>query len=62
MPNWVLECDRCKAEILRSQIFDNRLQELLFPPKPDLPTGSHLDCPSCGNTGTYQRTDFIYRA
>jgi hypothetical protein len=61
MPDWVLECDSCKAEIIRSAIADKELRAL-FPSKPDLPAGSELDCPSCGKTGAYQSRDFIYRA
>ena len=59
-PHWVLECDSCKAEIIRSKISESDLREI-FPPKPDIPAGGALQCPSCGKTGTYQRTDFVYR-
>jgi hypothetical protein len=61
MPYWVLECDSCKAELIRSEIADKELGAL-FPTKPELHAEGQLDCPSCGSSGKYHTTDFIYRA
>jgi hypothetical protein len=60
MPYWVLNCDSCKAEIIRSEITDKEVRAL-FPTKPELPTDGQLDCPSCGSPGKYHTADFIYR-
>ena len=62
MASWILNCRDCGLPFEHS-VIDATVMNFFFPAKPDFPAGgSELQCPNCGKTATYQRTDLIYRA
>jgi len=63
MPNWILHCPFCTAELIRSEIAkDLSLSEVCFPRKPDLPLeGLTLQCPHCQKTSVLQKQQLTYR-
>jgi uncharacterized Zn finger protein len=62
MATWILECSNCGLPFHHSVIEATTMN--FFPlAKPHFPEGgSELQCPNCGKTATYQRTDLKYRA
>ena len=62
MPQWVLVCPECKADLQLWNVDDRSLAEFLLPPKPVLPVnGIATLCSSCGKHGIYQSSDLTLR-
>ena len=62
MSNWVLVCEKCRAEFRQSQVSYDEMDSFHIPLKPELPPGNTCVCPNCGHSAVYRRTDWIYKA
>jgi hypothetical protein len=63
MPRWVLNCPECHSDFAHSDVEDARLEDYLFPAKPEFPVdGLRVECPHCHRASLFQRHQLIYRA
>jgi hypothetical protein len=63
MSHWVLNCPECHNDFTHSDIEDAKLEDYLFPGKPEFPVGGlRLECPYCHKTSLFQRHQLTYRA
>jgi predicted RNA-binding Zn-ribbon protein involved in translation (DUF1610 family) len=63
MTNQILACGNCGLKFTQSLINDRALADFFLPFKPDaMPARSELECPNCGTTATYQRSDLTYKS
>jgi hypothetical protein len=62
MPKWILICKKCEFEFEHSQVDDMGMSSLYLLARPEVPpAGNKCVCPNCGFSGTYRRTDLLYR-
>jgi hypothetical protein len=63
MPSWILDCAGCGSRFTHSVIEPHEIEDRYLPAKPEFAAdGAELECPSCGQTATYQRSDLRYQA
>ena len=62
MTSWMLSCAKCRVLFVHTRIADKFLLDYLLPEKPEFPPGGTvLECPNCGHSAIYQRTDLTYK-
>jgi hypothetical protein len=63
MPSWILNCAGCGSNFTHSIIEECLIEDRYLPLKPEFaPEGAEFECPGCGQTATYQRSDLRYQA
>src|SRR6267143_2753544 len=62
MSQWMLTCSTCGRDFPHSPIHENlTFIKFVLLHKPEFPSeGLALDCPHCGESGTYERHDLTY--
>jgi len=60
MSLWSLRCENCGKAFAHSVVPSTDAISYLTPAKPDVETADY-ECPYCGHTASYKRTDLIYQ-
>jgi DNA-directed RNA polymerase subunit RPC12/RpoP len=60
MSLWALSCRNCGKQFAHSVVTTTDTASFVFPPKPDVETAEY-ECPHCGLTAYYKRSDLIYQ-